>query len=65
MIKSVINRLNHRRKAMTTFKWFQNLVEYIEAGVQRIFSPSDDDYPSTGAVPFEGDPNKEKSEKFQ
>lgn len=49
---------------MTSFKWFQDLVEYIEAGVKRIFSPTDDDYPSTGVLPFEGDVNNDKSNKF-
>ncbi len=46
---------------MNIFKWLQNFIQYIGSGVRRIFSASEDDYPETGAQPFEGDPYKEKN----
>jgi len=39
---------------------FISMVEYISDAIARIFSPSNDDFPATGAVPYAGDPsNKE------
>ncbi|MES1023617.1 hypothetical protein ABN584_12040 [Gloeocapsa sp. BRSZ] len=32
------------------------LVQYIWEAVSRIFSPSEDRYPTTGVQPFEGEP---------
>jgi hypothetical protein len=36
------------------------LMQFILGAVSRIFSPTDDHYPATGAQPFEGDikPNR-------
>jgi hypothetical protein len=33
---------------------------YISSAALRIFSPNKDNYPATGAQPFEGDPADEK-----
>ncbi len=38
----------------------QRVIRYVSSAVIRIFSPSDDNYPSTGVQPFEGDPADEK-----
>ena len=35
---------------------FMNMVEYISDAIARIFSPSKDDFPATGAQPYNGDP---------
>ena len=34
---------------------FDELIHFILGAVSRIFSPTDDHYPATGAQPFEGD----------
>ncbi|AFZ31817.1 hypothetical protein Glo7428_3333 [Gloeocapsa sp. PCC 7428] len=36
------------------------LVQYIWEAVSRIFSPSEDRYPTTGVQPFEGEPADDK-----
>ncbi|MFN6569061.1 hypothetical protein [Dendronalium sp. ChiSLP03b] len=36
------------------------VINYILGAVSRIFGPRDDNYPSTGTQPFEGDPPKKK-----
>lgn len=41
------------------FKWLQDALESFSRSVARIFSPSDDNYPATGAQPYEGEPNRE------
>lgn len=33
----------------------QNLVQYMTEAFARIFGPSDDDYPTVGVQPFEGE----------
>ncbi|MEL6461337.1 MAG: hypothetical protein AAFQ91_24420 [Cyanobacteria bacterium J06621_15] len=38
----------------------QKLINFITNGVNRIFSPSDDDYPKSGVQPYEGDYSKNK-----
>ena len=38
----------------------QRIIRYSSSAVIRIFSPRDDNYPSTGVQPFEGDPVDEK-----
>lgn len=35
-------------------------VEFILDGFKRIFAPRDDNYPTIGVQPFEGEPNEEK-----
>lgn len=35
---------------------FDGVVQYISGAVVRIFSPTDDSYPTTGVQPFEGSP---------
>lgn len=34
---------------------------FVLGGFKKIFSPTDDEYPSVGVQPFEGDVTKEKS----
>lgn len=34
----------------------RNMVEYLSDAIARIFTPSKDDFPATGAVPYDGDP---------
>lgn len=38
----------------------QQAFDYISDAVFRIFSPTKDNYPATGAQPFDGDPADEK-----
>ncbi len=38
----------------------QKVIYYISGAVSRIFSPRDDNYPSTGVQPFEGEPPEDK-----
>jgi len=41
---------------------FQSLRQYFSGAIARIFSPRDDEFPATGAQPFEGDiPKQSKS----
>ena len=35
-------------------QWWNKASRYVWGGVARIFGPSDDNYPETGAQPFEG-----------
>lgn len=35
-------------------------VEFILDAFKRIFAPRDDDYPTIGVQPFEGEPNEEE-----
>ncbi len=46
---------------MKVVEWFNSLLQYIEGGIARIFSPRDDNYPATGEQPFTGDPNSSDS----
>jgi hypothetical protein len=39
----------------------QRVIRYISGAVARIFSPSDDNYPSTGVQPYEGELSSKKS----
>ncbi|MFB8793239.1 MAG: isochorismate synthase [Microcoleus sp.] len=43
---------------MNLSKSLTNAMRYISEAAIRIFSPSDDQYPSTGVQPFEGTPSK-------
>ena len=43
---------------MNILKSIKEMLSYIYEGVARVFGPNKDDYPQTGAAPFEGDPNK-------
>jgi hypothetical protein len=39
----------------------QGVIGFVSGAVARIFRPSDDDYPETGAQPYEGDiPDKKE-----
>ncbi|XGV98248.1 MAG: hypothetical protein ACAF41_04795 [Leptolyngbya sp. BL-A-14] len=38
----------------------QQVIRFISGAVTRIFGPTDDDYPATGAQPFEGEPADKK-----
>jgi len=38
----------------------QKFINFITNGVNRIFSPSDDDYPKSGVQPYEGDYSNKK-----
>ncbi len=38
----------------------ENTIHYLWGGLSRIFSPTDDEYPSTGVQPYEGDPATDK-----
>jgi len=35
-------------------------VEFVLDAFKRIFAPRDDDYPTIGVQPFEGEPNEEE-----
>ena len=34
-----------------------DMVEYLSDAIARIFTPSKDDFPATGAQPYKGDPD--------
>lgn len=36
----------------------RKFVRYIISSTARLFSPNDDDYPTTGIQPFTGEPNE-------
>ena len=38
----------------------QKLINFTTNGVNRIFSPSNDDYPKSGVQPYEGDYSRKK-----
>jgi hypothetical protein len=38
----------------------QKIINFIAGAIARIFSPRDDNYPETGAQPFEGEPADKK-----
>ncbi|WP_197278698.1 hypothetical protein [Pseudanabaena sp. 'Roaring Creek'] len=40
---------------------FMNTVEYLSDAIARIFSPSQDNFPATGAQPYKGDPASENN----
>ncbi len=40
---------------------FNDLIQFVFAAVNRIFSPTDDEYPATGVQPFEGDLRSRRS----
>ncbi len=49
---------------MKIFQWLQNVVQYLTNGVSRLFQPTNDDYPKTGAQPFEGEPYDENQQNY-
>jgi len=36
---------------------FRSMVEYLSDAIAKIFTPSKDDFPATGAQPYSGDPD--------
>ena len=40
---------------------FVSTVEYLSDAIARIFTPSKDDFPATGAQPYTGDRDREKT----
>jgi hypothetical protein len=40
---------------MSLPKVFEDALEYVSGAVSRIFAPRDDDYPTVGTQPFEGE----------
>jgi hypothetical protein len=40
---------------------FTSMVEYLSDAIAKIFTPSKDDFPATGAQPYKGDPASDKS----
>ena len=45
---------------MRLFKWLQQMFQYVLKGASRIFGPNDDEYPTAGIQPFEGEPFDER-----
>jgi hypothetical protein len=41
---------------MKVFAMVMNAVQYLSEGVARLFSPADDQYPTVGVQPFDGEP---------
>lgn len=37
-------------------RWMSELSNWVSAAVARLFSPTDDAYPTIGVQPFSGDP---------
>lgn len=44
----------------TTLEIPQKIMGFVLGGFQKIFTPSEDEYPAIGVQPFEGDPDKEE-----
>ena len=42
-------------------KFVGQTFQYIVEAVAEVFSPNDDNYPSIGVQPFDGEPYREKS----
>jgi hypothetical protein len=40
----------------------RDMVEYLSDAIAKIFTPSKDDFPATGAQPYKGDPASENSQ---
>ena len=40
---------------------FTSMVEYLSDAIAKIFTPSKDDFPATGAQPYKGDAASENS----
>ncbi|AFZ15253.1 hypothetical protein Cri9333_4471 [Crinalium epipsammum PCC 9333] len=36
-------------------RWLESITQYLSKSVVRIFSPTDDAYPTIGVQPFEGE----------
>jgi hypothetical protein len=55
----------HRIRQFTAaaLKVPQQIIHYLGVGVNKIFSPTDDQYPRTGVQPFEGDPADKKASR--
>jgi hypothetical protein len=45
---------------MAVFNKLQETLQYVWEGIQRIFGPTDDEYPKTGVQPYEGEPADER-----
>lgn len=45
-----------REVMMNLHKMLHSVVEYFTEAFVRVFGPSDDEYPSVGVQPFEGEP---------
>ena len=43
---------------MNIMQALERMIVYVSEGAARIFSPSQDTYPTIGVHPFEGMPNK-------
>jgi hypothetical protein len=50
---------------MKIFKITVDAVQYLSEGVARLFSLGDDQYPSIGIQPFEGEPLSEWVDVYQ
>jgi len=50
--------------SMNVYKSFIEMVRYVSEAAARIFSPSEDAYPATGTVPFEGVPYDNRRHSF-
>ncbi len=37
----------------------QQVISFVLGGFQKIFAPSEDNYPAVGVQPFEGDPDED------
>ncbi|MGA7932121.1 MAG: hypothetical protein WCA35_00940 [Kovacikia sp.] len=55
-----INR-NLQQAMRTVETTLQRVMRYVSGAVTRIFSPTDDKYPTTGVQPYEGDPAEKKT----
>lgn len=55
---SISNTIQQSFKAIADV--ISQVINYIFGAVKRIFGPRDDNYPSTGTQPFEGEVPKKK-----
>jgi hypothetical protein len=40
---------------MKVMKWLQEMIRFVSEAANRVFSPSDDEYPESGVQPYSGD----------
>ena len=55
------NTSNFQQVLKSILEFPQKLINFTTNGVNRIFSPSNDDYPISGVQPYEGDYSNKKN----
>jgi hypothetical protein len=45
---------------MKVVKWLQEMILFVSEAANRVFSPSDDEYPEAGVQPYSGDVKRDQ-----